>query len=68
MPKMKTSRMALKKVRINASGRLKRGQAGKSHNTAKKSPKRRRQLRAYKAVDSANQRSLRRQLPNHVNG
>jgi large subunit ribosomal protein L35 len=64
MPKIKTNRMAYKKLRVNAKGKIKRAQAYKSHNTAKKSPKRKRQLRACKIVDSANMRNVRRQLPN----
>ena len=64
MPKIKTNRMAHKKFRVNAKGKLKRAQAYKSHNTGKKSPKRRRQLRACTRVDSANAGAVKRQLPN----
>ncbi|RMG42408.1 MAG: 50S ribosomal protein L35 [Candidatus Dadabacteria bacterium] len=63
MPKMKTNRMAYKKYRANASGKLKRGQAFKSHNTAKKTPKRRRQLRGSVEVSAADKRTARRLLP-----
>ena len=64
MPKIKTNRMAHKKFRVNAKGKLKRAQAFKSHHTGKKTPKRRRQLRACKRVDSANLGAVKRQLVN----
>ena len=53
MPKIKTNRTAYKKFKTNAKGKLKRGPAFHSHNTAKKSPKRRRQGRGLKAVSVA---------------
>jgi large subunit ribosomal protein L35 len=63
MPKIKTNKQAAKKVRVSASGRIKRAQAYTSHNTAKKTPKRRRQLRGTVAVDDANKSALARMLP-----
>ena len=55
--------MAAKKFRVTKSGRVKRAQAGTSHNTAKLSAKRSRNLRGTKSVDSANMKAVRRQLP-----
>ncbi|MCL4166678.1 UNVERIFIED_CONTAM: hypothetical protein GTU68_036169 [Idotea baltica] len=48
---MKTNKTASKKFKANAAGKLKRGKAYRSHNTAKKTPKRMRQLRRDAYVD-----------------
>lgn len=61
--KLKTNKLASKKLRVTKSGRVKRAQAGTSHNTAKKSAKQSRQSRGTKSVDSANMKAVRRQLP-----
>ncbi len=53
MPKIKTNKTAYKKFRKTAKGKIKRGKAYRSHNTAKKSPKTRRQLRGGGYVDKA---------------
>lgn len=63
MPKIKTSRMARKKIRVMGKGRLKRARAGTSHLSGKKPTKRIRQLRHQTSVDSANEPTLRRMLP-----
>lgn len=63
MPKMKTNRMAYKKFKVGGRGTLKREQAGTSHNTGKKSQKRKRQLRGDDVVHKTNAGALRRQLP-----
>ena len=63
MPKIKSSRMARKKYRISASGKVKRSQAFKRHNTAKRGPKRRRQLSAVIPVSSVDEKAVRRLLP-----
>lgn len=63
MPKMKTNRTAYKKIRAGGKGKLKRGRAFKSHNTAKKTPKQRRQLRGSVIVDETNAPAIRRLLP-----
>ena len=55
--------MAFKKFRANAKGLLKRKQAFKSHHTAKKTPKRRRQLRGFKLLDKADRGALKVFLP-----
>jgi large subunit ribosomal protein L35 len=63
MPKIKTNKAASKRFRRNAKGKFLRGQANKSHNTAKRSAKRRRQLRGSKVVDATNAFALTRLLP-----
>ena len=63
MPKIKTNRTAYKKLRVKANGRIKRAQAFTSHNTAKKGPKRRRQLRGILELDKTNMHAAKRLLP-----
>lgn len=63
MPKIKTNRTASKKFSINKNGKIKRAGAHHTHNTAKKSPKQRRNLRKNKIVDSRDAGAIRRQLP-----
>ena len=65
MPKMKTNKMASKKFRVMGSGRVKRKQANTSHNTAKRAPKRMRNLRGTTMVDSTNLTAITGLLPNH---
>jgi large subunit ribosomal protein L35 len=65
MPKMKTNKMASKKFRVMGSGRVKRKQANTSHNTAKRAPKRMRQLRGTTMVDSTNLDAVTGLLPYH---
>lgn len=64
MPKIKTNRTAYKKIRTNAKGKLKRGHAFTSHNTAKKTPKQRRQSRGLTSVSEADKGLILRLLPN----
>ena len=45
MPKMKTHKASKKRFRVTASGKLKRGQAGKRHLNSHKTGKRKRHLR-----------------------
>ncbi len=63
MPKLKTNRQAKKKFRERGNGSVKRAQAFTSHNTAKKSPKRIRNLRKSVTVDDANMNSVKGLLP-----
>ncbi|MBX7138755.1 MAG: 50S ribosomal protein L35 [Oligoflexia bacterium] len=63
MPKMKTNRLARKKFRVGGTGTIKRGQAGTSHNTGKKSAKRKRHLRPMLKMDKTNVGHAKRQLP-----
>jgi large subunit ribosomal protein L35 len=63
MPKMKTNRMAKKKLALNKNGKAKRGHAFHSHNTGKKSAKRKRNLSKMGAVDKTNLKAVRLLLP-----
>ena len=64
MPKLKTNRLARKKFKLRANGRIKRGQANTSHNTGKQRPKRKRQLRKIlSGVDGAGMDVIRGLLP-----
>jgi large subunit ribosomal protein L35 len=45
MPKMKTHKASKKRFRVTATGKLKRGRAGKKHLNSPKASKRKRQLR-----------------------
>ena len=63
MPKKKTNRTAHKKFRVGGNGRVKRRQANTSHNTAKRAPKRMRQLRGNANLNEANLRSVEGMLP-----
>ena len=61
MPKMKTHRGAAKRFKIKKNGTIKRGSAFRSHILTKKSPKRKRRLRAphiINKVDVAEVREL----------
>ena len=59
MPKMKTHRGAAKRFRRTGTGKLRRRRANKSHILEKKSPKRKRQLRAPADVSPSDARTLR---------
>lgn len=63
MPKMKTNKTASKKFRVTSKGKVKRSQAFMSHNTAKKTPKRARNLRKMTYVDSVDVPAVQRMLP-----
>ncbi|MCB0334352.1 MAG: 50S ribosomal protein L35 [Bdellovibrionales bacterium] len=63
MPKMKTNRTVYKKFRVGGKNLLKRGRANRSHNTAKRSPKRMRHLRGLVVVDKVDAPRLQRLLP-----
>ena len=59
MPKMKTHRGAAKRFRRTGTGKLRRRRANKNHILEKKSPKRKRQLRAPAEVSPSDERMLR---------
>ncbi len=63
MPKMKSKRGAAKRFRIKASGRVKRGQAFRSHILTKKSTKSKRKSRLEPGVHDADVRGICRMLP-----
>ena len=59
MPKMKTHRGAAKRFRRTGTGKLRRRRVNKNHILEKKSPKRKRQLRAATDVSASDERMLR---------
>ena len=63
MPKMKTKRLAAKKLRLNAKGKARHARANTSHNTGKKPSKRMRQLSGNTMADKTSARDIRRLLP-----
>jgi large subunit ribosomal protein L35 len=63
MPKMKTKRAAAKRVRVTASGRLKRSRGWKRHKLEAKAPKRRARLRKATLVDRADEPRLKTLVP-----
>lgn len=63
MPKLKTRRATAKRVRLTASGKLKRGQANRSHLMSHRTSKRKRQLRQNDLISPADQERLKRLLP-----
>ena len=63
MPKMKTKSGAKKRLRVRASGSVKRAQAYKRHILTKKTTKRKRQMRRRSAVHETNTAAIRAMLP-----
>jgi large subunit ribosomal protein L35 len=63
MPKMKTNRGAAKRFRSTTKGRFKRAQSHANHILTKKSPKRKRHLRADSMVSEADTASVKKLLP-----
>ncbi|MDZ7268823.1 MAG: 50S ribosomal protein L35 [candidate division KSB1 bacterium] len=62
MPKLKTNRSTAKRLRVTASGKLKRNRAGKSHILTKKDRKRKRRLRQATLVHPADTPRMKRLL------
>jgi len=62
MPKMKTHTGAKKRFRLTKSGKIKRGQAYKSHILTKKSPKRKANLRGGAYVHEADAKNVKEML------
>jgi large subunit ribosomal protein L35 len=63
MPKIKTKRAAAKRLKVTASGKLKRASGWKRHKLESKQPKRRRRLRKGSFVSAADTPRLRRLVP-----
>lgn len=59
---MKTHKGAKKRFRLTATGKVKRRRANKSHILEKKSPKRKRQLRAPGLVNESDAPKIKRLL------
>jgi large subunit ribosomal protein L35 len=64
MPKMKTHRGAAKRFKRTATGKIKRRRAYAAHILTKKSPGRKRRLRAKALIDKADRRQTKLLLPN----
>jgi large subunit ribosomal protein L35 len=62
MPKMKTDRGAAKRFKITGTGRIRRGQANRSHLLEKKPSTRTRRLGREVDVSPADRREVRRLL------
>lgn len=62
MPKMKTRRSVAKRFKTTGTGKLKRGNAYKSHILEKKSPKRKRAFRKDSYVAAADAKRVRKGL------
>ncbi len=60
MPKMKSSRAAKKRLKLTASGQIKRSKANKSHILTKKTTKRKRHLRASTLVAEGDHKRMMR--------
>jgi large subunit ribosomal protein L35 len=63
MPKMKTKRAAAKRFSETGNGKLKRNKAYKSHILAKKTTKRKRNLRKAAMTDATNVKVMKKVLP-----
>lgn len=64
MPKMKTHRGAAKRFKKTATGKIKRSKAFKSHILEKKTAKRKRNLRKSGVLSDADQKRMKKLLPN----
>lgn len=63
MPKMKTKKAAAKRLKVRASGSIKRGQATKRHLLTKRKTKNKRHLRGMTAVHPSDANAAKRMLP-----
>lgn len=63
MPKIKTHRATAKRFSLTKSGKVKRGQAYRSHILTKKTTKRKRGLRKPAYASSANAATIKKLIP-----
>lgn len=63
MPKMKSSRGAMKRFRVTASGKIKRNRGFKGHLLSGKGKKRKRRLRQAALVSPGEARNIRKLIP-----
>lgn len=63
MPKMKTNRSAAKRFKVTGTGKLRRNKAYKRHILAKKTTKRKRNLRKPAITDATNVKTMKKILP-----
>lgn len=61
--KMKTSRAAAKRFKVTGTGKLVRNKAYKRHILAKKSTKRKRNLRHSTVIDKTNEKNMKLIMP-----
>ncbi|WP_308620900.1 50S ribosomal protein L35 [uncultured Desulfovibrio sp.] len=64
MPKIKTRRAAAKRFQLTGSGKYRRRRQNMRHILTKKAPGRKMRLGQATLVDSANEKAVRRMLPN----
>lgn len=64
MPKIKTRRAAAKRFQLTGSGKYRRRRQNMRHILTKKSPGRKMRLGQATLVDPANEKAVRRMLPN----
>jgi len=63
MPKIKSSRGAMKRFRVTGKGKIKRNKGFKGHLLSSKSKKRKRGLRHGALVSEAEQKNIRKLIP-----
>ena len=63
MPKLKTHRGVAKRVKITATGKVKRSRAFHSHLLSSKTPKRKRNLSQTVVVHQVNEKNIKKLLP-----
>ncbi len=63
MPKLKTKKGLAKRFKITKSGKVRRFKAGRGHLLAKKSRKRKRQLKKSALVSKTDKKAIKRLLP-----
>ena len=63
MPKQKTKRAAAKRIKVTATGKLKRNKAYRRHILTKKTRKLKRGLRKPAMVDASNVKNMKKVLP-----
>jgi len=63
MPKVKTKRSAMKRLKVTSKGKIMRMKAFKSHLLSKKTRKRKRNLRKASVVTRSDKRKLRPLIP-----
>lgn len=63
MPKLKTHSASKKRFRVTASGKIKHGQAWRSHRLVSKSTKAKKHHRLGAYVSAANEATIRKLIP-----
>jgi large subunit ribosomal protein L35 len=63
MPKIKSSRGAMKRFRVTGKGKIKRNKGFKGHLLSSKGKKRKRNLRQGALVSAAEQKNIRKLVP-----